>query len=240
MKMKTMLIMLLSLFACIFCSNYLAAKSLELVEPPSSPARVEIVGDERGLLYSSGYVKYSGYYPQNTVITARMGERYKIRVANLSHNRIGLVISVDGLNIISGAKSSGRPTESMYVLNGGQDGEFAGWRSGMDQVQRFYFTNRADSYAARTGDASELGWIRVAIFRERHAIIYRDYDALKSKEMPMASEQAGTGYGEGSWSPVRTTEFDPESTAAAIEVIRYEWPANIIIRPDNFAAPPPR
>lgn len=219
----------------------------EYVRWPSNIIEVDIIGDDRGLLTYSGRRDGSNLY-----VEARHGERYTIRVRNNWHGRVALSISVDGRNIISGERSYNRPSESMYVLNPGQTGNFEGWRSSYSKVQRFYFTSDDDSYAGRMGDYSQIGWIKVAAFRERYyepPIEYLKEDRMSPSARKM-SEQAGTGYGEGSYSPVRTTSFEPENFAAQLVNIRYEWPDSPIryrrdyhyvpdSDNDNFTPPPP-
>ncbi len=222
----------------------------EYVRWPRDIIDVDIIGDERGSLTFSGHRGGSELY-----VEARRGERYTIRVRNNWHGRIALSISVDGRNIISGDRSYNRSNESMYVLNPGQTGSFDGWRSSYSKVQRFYFTSDDDSYAGRMGDYSQMGWIKIAAFRERYyepPIDYLKEDRMRaSPSVRKMNEQAGTGYGEGSYSPVRSTSFEPENFAAQFVNIRYEWP-DMPIRyrrdyhyvPDSndgsFAPPPPR
>jgi hypothetical protein len=97
---------------------------------------------------------------------AVQGEHYRIKVRNRLDRRVGLVIAVDGRNIVSGAKSWLKGSERMYILEPYGSGEFAGWRTAQDRINRFYFTDVPDSYAAAFGDESAMGVIAVAIFPE--------------------------------------------------------------------------
>ncbi len=97
---------------------------------------------------------------------AIQGDGYRIEVRNRLNRRIGLVIAVDGRNIISGKKSWLKRDERMYILEPYASGEFAGWRTAQDRIQRFYFTDMADSYAAAFGDESAMGVIAVAVYPE--------------------------------------------------------------------------
>ena len=74
-------------------------------------------------------------------VEAIRGERYSIRVRNHSPYRVGLVIAVDGRNIISGKKSFLQPQERMYILDPHGWGYYDGWRSSNNQVNTFYFTD---------------------------------------------------------------------------------------------------
>ena len=94
------------------------------------------------------------------------GDNYRIKVKNRLNRRVGLVIAVDGRNIISGTKSWLKNSERMYVLEPYGSGEFAGWRTAQDRINRFYFTDVPDSYAAAFGDKSAMGVIAVAVYPE--------------------------------------------------------------------------
>jgi hypothetical protein len=208
---------------------------------------VDIIGDERGCLSKS-----HAYRDNAVFVEARGGERFSIRVQNNSHERIALAISVDGRNIISGEKSYNGNNERMYVLNPGQTGNFDGWRSSYSQVQRFYFTSAGDSYAGRHGDYSQIGQIRIAAYREKTCycdddIYLKNRDGGPYRRSSIRESRAGTGYGEGSYSPTRRTEFDAEDHAAQTVTIRYNWPQKRHFHGfenssfnGGFAPPPPR
>jgi hypothetical protein len=97
---------------------------------------------------------------------ATKGDHYRIEVRNRLNRRVGLVIAVDGRNIITGEKSWLKNSERMYILDAYSSGEFAGWRTGQDRINRFYFTDIPDSYAAAFGDESAMGVITVAVYPE--------------------------------------------------------------------------
>jgi hypothetical protein len=94
------------------------------------------------------------------------GDHYRIEVRNKLNRRVGIVIAVDGRNIVSGGKSWMKNSERMYILEPYGSGEFSGWRSSNDRINRFYFTDVPDSYAAAFGDESAMGVISVAAYPE--------------------------------------------------------------------------
>lgn len=94
------------------------------------------------------------------------GDHYRIEVKNRLNRRVGLVIAVDGRNIISGTKSWLKSNERMYILEPYGSGEFEGWRTSQDRINRFYFTDVPDSYASAFGDESAMGVIAVALYPE--------------------------------------------------------------------------
>ena len=102
---------------------------------------------------------------------ARRGARYSVHLANRTHHRVGVVLLVDGLNVISGERPSGwlgSGPGRMYVLDPWDATDVKGWRTSLDEVRRFTFVDEEASYAARSGKAnSKMGWVEVAVYRER-------------------------------------------------------------------------
>lgn len=94
------------------------------------------------------------------------GDHYRIEVKNRLNRRVGVVIAVDGRNIVSGTKSWLKNSERMYILEPHGSGEYAGWRTAQDRINRFFFTDVPDSYAAAFGDESAMGVIAVALYPE--------------------------------------------------------------------------
>ena len=111
------------------------------------------------------------------------GDHYRIEAVNRLDRRVGLVIAVDGRNIISGAKSWLKSDERMYILEAYGSGSFAGWRTDRDRINRFYFTDVPDSYAAAFGDESAMGVIAVALYPEVRRC---EPPALQSEGPPFA------------------------------------------------------
>jgi hypothetical protein len=111
---------------------------------------------------------------------ARRGARYAIRLSNRSHERVGVVVQVDGLNVISGDRTGtswlGNNPGRMYVLDPWDTTDVKGWRTSLDEVRRFTFVEEERSYAARSGQANDkMGWVEVAVYRERNRAVARPY-----------------------------------------------------------------
>jgi hypothetical protein len=124
---------------------------------------VEVEGHHSPLYHA---VDGSGRY----YVEARPGARYSVRLDNRSHERLGVLLLVDGLNAISGEQEAipahGRPGR-MYVLDPWDNAVVQGWRSSMEEIRRFTFVDERSSYASRSGKAnSKMGWIEVAVYRE--------------------------------------------------------------------------
>jgi hypothetical protein len=188
---------------------------------------VEVVADHRGSLREYPAHKNSKW--QRTYIEARKDERYRIRVRNNTDRRIGIVIAVDGRNIISGKRSNLKHNEAMYVLNPWQTTEYSGWRTSRNQEHRFYFTSVGDSYADAWGDRSAMGVIAVAAFPEKWREPRPEFDRPFGRSGPMGSmkrgqhKAPGTGFGEGNWSPSHEVNFVAKHRPFMKKFIKYEW-----------------
>ncbi|MFK8015470.1 MAG: hypothetical protein AB8G17_08510 [Gammaproteobacteria bacterium] len=171
-------------------------------------------------------------------LMAEPGARYAVRVANRSGERVGLVIAIDGRNIVSGKKSKLRHNERMYVLGPYQTATYRGWRTGRDRVNEFYFTSDLDSYAGAFGDYSAMGVVAVAAFRDRYVPepYYRghhdqavperrrsDNSAGAARGKAESESAPGTGFGDERYAPSRRVEFDARRQSASQVFLKYEW-----------------
>ncbi len=171
-------------------------------------------------------------------LEARRGENYGIAIRNRTPDRIGVVIAVDGRNIISGKKSDLNNSEDMYIVNGYSHGKYDGWRTASDKVHKFYFTDTGDSYAMRTfHDSTAMGIIAVAIYREKEQprLLHEQKKldsapaapsaegSARSKAGAVRDESAGTGFGNEQYSPTVRVAFEPEPTASQKRLVKYEW-----------------
>jgi hypothetical protein len=234
---------------------------LALLTSGAATAAIDVeVVDARGELLPQFPVSRGSARTQRAYLAAERGQRYRIRVRNRAGGRIGIVIAVDGRNIISGAKSDLLASEPMYVLDPWASSSYSGWRADLDGVNEFYFTDWSDSYAEAFGDRSAKGVIAVAVYGER----VQEYDKRYSQRAPSAaaaesaasqSADAGTGYGERVSEAARAVEFDAEPRERSRVLIKYEW-ADVLCRKKSlgcvdenrlwgndrwgFAPPPPR
>lgn len=98
-------------------------------------------------------------------VVGKPGNEYGIRVRNRSGGEILTVLSVDGVNAVSGETASWQQTG--YVLSPQLSYDIKGWRKSMARIAAFYFTEHASSYAVRTGRPDNVGVIGVAVFRKK-------------------------------------------------------------------------
>lgn len=177
-----------------------------------------------------------------TWVAGTPGHEYSIEMRSLQGERVLTVMSIDGVNVLSG--QSADASQSGYVLGGYQSASISGWRKSMDDVAKFVFTSLGDSYASRTGRPANVGVIGVAVFRERYvpppapvvmapreesrpaaqgvlggragASSANTADSAGSAAMESLSakraEKIGTGHGEREYAPTSYTAFERAST----------------------------
>ena len=197
-------------------------------------------------------------------VAGQPGHRFSVTMQNLSGERLLAVLSVDGVNAISGQTAGA--SQAGYVLEPWQRVEIRGWRKSYSDIAEFYFTDLPDSYAARTGRPDNVGVIGVAGFRERRqqSIPYlppavRERSAGAAGAMDSAAQarrqddadapsavpqQIGTGHGERRYDPVAQTPFQRDSARPnqriAIFYDSYEaLAARGIIRSRRYDQPDP-
>lgn len=170
------------------------------------------------------------------------GHRYAVTLENRSAERVLVVLSVDGVNAVTGQNAN--PNQSGYVLGPWQRTEVRGWRKNLSEIAEFVFTDLPDSYAARTGRPANVGVIGIAVFRERAPIRHvpsiskeapapqasRSADAL-AKAAPQTRQELGTGHGDRRHDPVSRTDFIRASTRPTqITSLYYDDTRSLIAR----------
>ncbi|HEV8481171.1 MAG TPA: hypothetical protein VGR66_10295 [Candidatus Eisenbacteria bacterium] len=212
-----------------------------------NPLQVSVkVGNKQAPLY------FAQWRPDRWYVEAREGTGYQVKVRNTTNERIAFVISVDGLNAINGERSRLSSNEPMYVLDPYQSMTVKGWRRSMNKIAQFTFIDEEQSYASRTDQANgDMGWIRVAAFRERQDQGWQDEGQIrddasrgevrKSGPRPESSRgttepyagaapqsNPGTGWGGTQNDKVHAVDFDPERFACAQVIVRYEYRSGLV------------
>ena len=180
-------------------------------------------------------------------IAGAPGHRYGVRLTNTTGERVLVVLSVDGVNAVSGQTADA--SQGGYVLDPWETAEIDGWRKSLDDVAQFVFTDLPDSYAARTGRPDNVGVIGIAVFREARPlpppppvappIANQAGDAVARESAKAAAPTAGaeagamadsaapqrlgTGHGQREWSPVGETTFERASRRPEqVTQLRYD------------------
>lgn len=172
------------------------------------------------------------------------GERYELRIHNRSGRRVEAVLSVDGRDVIAGQPADYRRQRG-YLVPAHGSVTIDGFRLSNAAVAAFRFSSVADSYAARMGDARNVGVIGVAIFPERPPLrSWAERSADAAAEAPAAAPdrrvsggragqeraQLGTEFGEERSSPVEEVAFEREhpDRPACVLGLRYNDRAGLI------------
>jgi hypothetical protein len=185
-------------------------------------------------------------------VAGQPGHRYAVRMVNRTGARVLVVLSVDGINAISGETAA--VSQTGYVLAPYASAEITGWRKSMTEAAAFYFTSLADSYAARTDRPDNVGVIGAAVYRERVRLEPRGWElpgSSSSRESDAArdaargagsdlgdrpesqradsvgklaqrAERIGTGHGEREHAPITHTAFE-RAGSEPNEIVRVRY-----------------
>ncbi|MDR7094719.1 hypothetical protein [Hydrogenophaga laconesensis] len=164
-------------------------------------------------------------------VAGRPGARYAVSVRNATGGRVLGVVSVDGVNVISGETAAWQQTG--YVLSPWQQHAITGWRKSDTEVAAFHFTASSASYAERTGRPAHVGVIGVAVFREKPL----PPPPPAVTPWPSPREQ-GAAEQRSSSAPASATDTLAETQAGAGEAPR-ERPGSLAARRMGPAAPMP-
>ena len=96
-------------------------------------------------------------------VVGNPGNEYQVVVRNTRGEDLLAVVSVDGVNVLSGQTASAQ--QGGYIVGSRDRVDIKGWRKSLGEVANFYFTSLGDSYAARTDRPGNVGVIGVALFR---------------------------------------------------------------------------
>ncbi len=183
-------------------------------------------------------------------VVGKPGNEYQVTVRNRAGEDVLAVVSVDGVNVMSGETAT--PRQSGYIVLRGERVAIRGWRKSMEEIASFYFTSLGDSYAARTGRPDNVGVIGVALFRRKPE--YRpEYDPQSfsnvvpessgaprqksadssrapMREQPLAqgapsimpAAPLGTGHGGRESAPIRWMQFE-RSTYDPVETVTIHY-----------------
>lgn len=167
-------------------------------------------------------------------VVGQPGNEYKVVLRNRRREDLLAVMSVDGVNVVSGQTAS--PDQGGYVIGPWRTLDVSGWRKSMYETASFYFTSLGDSYAGRTGRPDNVGVIGVALFQRAPRYVappsyepWREKREDSSSGAPAAAESQakrhsapsaplGTGHGRREESEARYAEFE-RATHDPVEVI---------------------
>lgn len=188
------------------------------------------------------------------------GHRYQLSLRNHTGEDVLGIVSVDGVNAISGTTADWSQNDG-YVLAAGSRYDVKGWRKSQSQVAGFVFADAGDSYASRTGRPDNVGVVGIAVFRSQDAMDAMDAmtrdDMLMQPAQPAVREASGaaapappsvasrassearadkaaplgTGFGQRERDDVHDVDFERASSAPTeLITLYYDTRAHLIAR----------
>lgn len=192
-------------------------------------------------------------------VAGKPGNEYAVRIRNVAGEDLLAVVSVDGVNAITG--ETAQAAQSGYVVGSYTSMDVSGWRKNMQRTAAFYFTTLPDSYAARTGRPDDVGVIGVALFRRKPpepvaVEPWRPMPFAKNEASPaapsaerseshdsagkraQADSPLGTGHGRPERNPARWVDFERATPYPAETItIHYDSAPNLVAQGVIRAAP---
>ena len=197
-----------------------------------------------------------------TYIWAKVGTEYGIAIWNFTSSRIEVVITVDGLNILTG-KVGDWQTQRGYVIDAHtKPTAIPGFRLDDKTVAAFRFGGVDKAYATRIGEPANIGVIGAAFFKEefpQHPLLHamstsrgasKGLGSFGYESRTLGSPSVGTEFGRRVDHRVSNTTFTrmnlvPDATLAlqyrseeelrtlGIDV-RHKNPPVAVARPNPF------
>lgn len=174
-----------------------AVDSFHYNDEGGAKAMVEILGgstnmhsglfDVAGERLKVGLVHYSDPFPHyeakgRRIVIGQAGSHYEVRLENRSKKRLEVVLSVDGMNVLTGKPASA--SQSGFVLAPKQTYDVDGFRKDSNTVRTFQFGSVAASQAAKKGGANNVGDAEPG------------HEASSDKQMPSANQVARSTLGQ--------------------------------------------
>ncbi|SFP38830.1 hypothetical protein [Variovorax sp. 770b2] len=197
--------------------------------PPSSSSRIGSLMQIAIVDRTSGaelpIYRHRGEY----WVAGRPGARYAIRARNAMGERIMAVMSVDGVNVVTGETAGIGQTG--YVFGARENSDITGWRKSDSQIAAFEFASAGNSYASRTGRPDDVGVIGVALFRENVPMPssppppiapYQSRDEYSPRDRELRSESSAMGDARAKSAPA---EAEASAQAPAGSMARRQAPA---------------
>jgi hypothetical protein len=169
-------------------------------EPNSEPVVAENGFSVEVLVDGRPTAEYAGH--GRRYVEALENAEYELRIHNPTSARVAVALAVDGLNTIDARHTSAWGAHKWVIEPYGTI-HVRGWQMSSENARRFYFTTERDSYAAKLGQAANLGLITAVFFRERRPITimpvtpseprppYKEEDRTRDQRSAPASNTAG-------------------------------------------------
>jgi len=207
--------------------------------------------------FSVGLEAFDGPLPTyahrgGVFVEGRLGEAYGVRFHNASADRVEVVVTVDGRDVVSGAPGDFE-SQRGYIVAPWSSVRVDGFRRSLTEVAQFRFSAPEESYASRRGAPENVGVVGVAVFRERRRPSPlalgqgpREASAAEPARAPAAygdegasrAGRLGTQYGEDRSAPVSEVDFErlDAQRPDALLAVYYDSRAGLVAR---GVLPPP-
>jgi hypothetical protein len=218
---------------------------------PDEPALPSVVQGFAVTLESSGGALPTYTWRGGTFVEGRMGEAYAVRVTNPTPERVEVVVTVDGRDVVSGDEGD-YERQRGYIVEPWGHLRIDGFRKSLSEVAQFRFTSPGDSYSSRRGTPQHVGVVGVAVFRERPRPIaapapiqpYYEHPEGARAESKAADDataqrgRLGTQYGEQRYAPVTEVTFERRDASSpdALLALYYDDRDGLVSR---GVLPPP-
>jgi hypothetical protein len=228
----------------IVCLSLAALATGSLAYAPMSASEARDAGGTVEILVDGAPVKR---YPHagRWYIEAIKGREYAIRLHNPYGVRVGVALSVDGLNTIDARESTSADARK-WVLDPYQTIVISGWQTSQAEARRFEFTTEQASYGQALGKTANLGIVSAVFYRERVDTRLNEDNRQRHQGSPSPAkpaepqasavggdekretEYAATGMGRRTDHPVTRVWLDLEETPALAMNIRYEFRPQLV------------
>jgi hypothetical protein len=115
-------------------------------------------------------------YGSSMYVAGEEGAHYVLRLVNNTPERVEVVVTVDGRDVVSGELGDFKKQRG-YIIEPFGSIPIEGFRTSLDSVAAFRFASLGHSYTAQRGTPQHVGVIGVAVFKEK---------PRKEKDAPIA------------------------------------------------------
>jgi hypothetical protein len=207
----------------------------------ASPSRLP-VGEVEILVEGAPQPRYA--HEGRWYVEARKGREYAIRLRNPYNVRVGVALSVDGLNTIDARETTAADARK-WVLGPYETVTIGGWQTSLTEARRFEFTTEERSYGQALGKTANLGVISAVFFKERVPAILNEsmgraapsprsaapaveQEAAAAADTKALDEYAATGMGRKTGHAVEQVWLNLEDPPARTVNIRYEFHPQLV------------
>ena len=183
--MRTSIITAVIILVCCFTARFARAAEGPMFARPYSLEILDEGGNSLPTFEQAG----------RTYVLGTLGQRYLVRIANQTGQRIEVVASVDGRDVIDGQPA--RWDKRGYVVDPYGRVTIDGYRLSQESVAAFRFSSVPRSYSAQMGSARDVGVIGVAVFVERPQIIPMPHPFRRAPSPEAREPSADNGAREG-------------------------------------------